>query len=86
MKVLLSPSERCEMERYITPHSARKCAATEAVLAGIQLIITKAMGYWVQLDILEKYVGGIIGQQVTLLLILAEVHTISLEVKYTTKE
>ena len=65
-KTLMALAERCKMGRHITSHSARKGAATEAVLAGVPLVVVKAMGYWTQLDTLEKYIGDTIRQQVAL--------------------
>ena len=64
-------AEKCDFNIHVTAHSARKGAATEAILAGVPLVVIKALGYWSQLDTLEKYVGDSGRRQVGLLPILA---------------
>ena len=62
---------KCGLKVHVTAHSGRKGAATEAVLAGVPLVVIKAMGYWSQVDTLEKYIGDSVRKQVGLLSILA---------------
>ena len=70
---LMKVAGRTQLNRHVTSHSARKGAATEAVLAGVPLTVVKSMGHWMQIDTLEKYIGDTIRRQVALLPFIAGV-------------
>ena len=70
-KALMELALKCGLKGHITAHSARKGAAAEAILAGIPPVVVKAMGYWAQIDTLEKYIGDTVRRQVALLPVLA---------------
>ena len=47
----------------VSSHSARKGAATEAVLAGLPLVAIQAYGLWKEAESLQKYVGEVLRQR-----------------------
>ena len=47
----------------VSSHSARKGAATEAVLAGLPLVAIQAYGLWKEAGSLQKYVGEALRQR-----------------------
>ena len=56
-------TRHCAVRQRITCHSARKGAATEAVLAGIPLVVVQGYGLWKGPSSLEKYVGEVFRQR-----------------------
>ena len=56
-------SKHCGIPQRVTCHSARKGAATEAVLAGLPVPVVQAYGIWGNSSSLEKYVGETLRQR-----------------------
>lgn len=65
-KTLMEVALKWGLSGHTTAHPARKGAAAEAILAGIPPVVVKAMGYWAQVDTLEKYIGETVRRQVAL--------------------
>ena len=61
----------CAVPQRITSHSARKGAATEAILAGLPMVVVQAIGLWKQAGSVEKYVGEVLRQSYPFLRVLS---------------
>ena len=55
-------SKHCGVPQRVTCHSARKGAATEAVLAGLPVPVIQAYGVWNNVGSLERYIGEALRQ------------------------
>ena len=60
-------TNKLNLSVHVTAHSARKGAATEALLRGVPLVIIKSWGGWARVDTLEAYLGKTIRERLPVL-------------------